>query len=506
MPFRNIGQDLNEMYSLEAHVIAGLAGAGLALLVPPLFEGGPLPFPQAVQKLRESSKSWRRGSKPIFWTIMVALALGGLVTRADDAWTVKLHRQQIPLHSVGGVVYHKSAYYGPIFIGGPQPQRFDVVFDTGSGHLVLPSTMCHSETCRKHRRYRRRSSGTAKDIDYDGTPVVPGQARDQITVAFGTGEVTGVFVEDRVCLQGVKERAPSVPPREASLMQSKLLKAANKTVVEESNGPDTEEACIRLRTVAATDMTQEPFSSFEFDGVLGLGLPGLSQTPEFNYFNVATSVGAVKTNNSHLFTVFLATSDLEQSDITFGGMRVEHIADGTPQELGWCDIVRPELGYWQVQVHAIRAGDKVLPYCQDGGCRAVVDTGTSLLGVPSDVGPILREALMHPQGPKGGCQGPGPDLHFDLGNFTVTLRPEDYARPDETHESEEVSDSSLESDCVPMMMLMDLPEPLGPKLFILGEPVLQRYYTGFDSKNHRVGFALAKHAKPQVASDNLVTV
>lgn len=495
------------MYSLETHVVAGLAGAGLGLIVPPLFEGGPLPFRQAVQKVRESSASWRRGNKPIFWAIMAALVLGGLVTRADDAWTVKLQRQQIPLHSVGGVVYHKSAYYGPIFIGGPQPQRFDVVFDTGSGHLVLPSTMCHSDTCRKHRRYRRRGSTTAKDIDYDGTPVVSGQARDQITVAFGTGEVTGVFVEDRVCLHGVKEKAPSTPPREASLMQSKLVKVANKTIVEESNGSNMEEACIRLRTVAATDMTHEPFSSFEFDGVLGLGLPGLSQTPEFNFFNVATSAGAVKTNNSHLFTVFLATSDLEQSDITFGGMRVEHIADGAPKELGWCDVVQPELGYWQLHVHSIRAGDKVLPYCQDGGCRAVVDTGTSLLGVPSDVGPILREALVHPQGPTGGCLGPGPDLHFDLGNFTITLGPKDYARPDEAQEAEEMTQTSYSSqDCVPMMMLMDLPEPLGPKLFILGEPVLQRYYTGFDSKNHRVGFALAKHAKPVEVSDDVVTV
>jgi len=492
------------MHGLEAHVVAGLAGAGLALIVPPLFEGGPLPFSQAVQKIRESSASWRRGKKPIFWAIVVVLALGGFVTRADDAWTVKLQRQQIPLHSIGGVMYHKSAYYGPIFVGGAKPQRFDVVFDTGSGHLVLPSTMCHSETCRMHRRYRRRASPTAKDIDYDGTAVQSGQPRDQITVAFGTGEVTGVFVEDTVCLQGIKAQPVGVPPVEASLMQSKFH-ATNKTVVQESNA-SKEEACIRLRTVAATEMTHEPFSSFEFDGVLGLGLPGLSQTPEFNFFNVATLSGAVQTNTSHLFTVFLATSDLEQSDITFGGMRMEHIADGAPKELGWCDVVKPELGYWQLQVHAIRAGDTVLPYCQDGTCRAVVDTGTSLVGVPSDVAPFLRNALQHPQGPTGGCHGPGPELEFDLGNFSVVLRPEDYARPDMPDDNDdEASDPSV--DCVPMMMLMDLPEPLGPKLFILGEPVLQRYYTGFDSKNHRVGFALAKHAtQSAVHSEELVTV
>jgi len=482
------------MYGLEAHVAAALTGAGVALLVPPLFEGGPLPLPQAVQRLRESGASWRRGKKPIVWAFIMAVCLGGFCTVADDSWTIKLQRQQIPLHSVGGVVYHKSAYYGPIFVGGPQPQRFDVVFDTGSGHLVLPSTMCHSETCRKHRRYRRRSSRTAQDIDYDGTPVQPGQARDQITVAFGTGEVTGVFVEDSVCLDATKFSTSGVAPQEASLLQAKSVKAPNKTVVVESNASATEKTCIRMRTVAATDMSHEPFNSFEFDGVLGLGLPGLSQTPEFNFFNMASSTWP---NTTQTFTVFLATSDLEQSDITFCGLQVDHIADGSPKELTWVNVLAPELGYWQVPILSIRAGDTVLSFCQDGSCRAVVDTGTSLLGVPSQAGSVLRSALQHPQGPSGGCQGPGPDLHFDLGNFTVTLRPKDYARldvADETTEGAQASEASL--DCVPMMMLMDLPEPLGPKLFILGEPVLQRYYTGFDSKLKRVGFALAKHATP----------
>merc|ERR1719252_356911 len=126
-------------------------------------------------------------------------------------YSIPLKRQQVPLHSQGGVVQHKSAYYGRIHVGAPQAQPFEVVFDTGSGHLVLPSTMCHSDTCKKHRRYRRRQSLLATDIDFDGTPVPPGQARDQITVSFGTGEVTGVFVEDYVCLGEPQQLAKDSP-------------------------------------------------------------------------------------------------------------------------------------------------------------------------------------------------------------------------------------------------------------------------------------------------------
>lgn len=43
-------------------------------------------------------------------------------------------------------------------------------------------------------------------------------------------------------------------------------------------------------------------------------------------------------------------------------------------------------------------------------------------------------------------------------------------------------------------MVMDLPEPIGPKLFILGEPVLKKFYTVYDAEKKRIGFGRAKHA------------
>merc|ERR1719271_1422816 len=46
--------------------------------------------------------------------------------------------------------------------------------------------------------------------------------------------------------------------------------------------------------------------------------------------------------------------------------------------------------------------------------------------------------------------------------------------------------------CRPRLMPVSMPAPLGPKLFILGEPVLHRYYTVFDWDGPRVGMAVAK--------------
>merc|ERR1712232_705602 len=42
------------------------------------------------------------------------------------------------------------------------------------------------------------------------------------------------------------------------------------------------------------------------------------------------------------------------------------------------------------------------------------------------------------------------------------------------------NESEVKRFCNPRTMAVNLPEPLGPKLFILGEPVLHRYYTVYN--------------------------
>jgi len=480
---------------------------------------------------------------PRLLTAFSCCSLGGLCVHATKnavehgPFSVTLRRQVIPLHSEDGVVHHKSAYYGEIAVGTP-PQPFEVVFDTGSGHLVLPSIMCRSATCLSHRRYRRRASLLAKDIDVDGTPVLPNQARDQITVSYGTGEITGIFVQDKVCLGPVvKAAAPSTATATrdgrlaggsaagASLLQldRSRLQSASQVVEDEDDDGSADHGCVDLRLVSATDMTEDPFSSFRFDGVLGLGLPSLSQTSEFNFLEAssgAKSWTSLVPDGERMFGVFLAKSVEEDSEITFGGWKSDHMVNGS--ELAFCNVQDSEEGYWQLEVFGIKANGQALDFCAEG-CRAVVDTGSSLLGVPSDLGDQLVDLLRHPA-VEGVCGNVKlPQLEIDLGNFTVILDPSDYARLEfldedpktadaegadaepEGPEEQESAVAALEvssnatgveeaPNCVPMVMHIDLPPPLHPRTLILGEPVLQRYYTVFDAGvSPRVGFAPALH-------------
>eukprot|EP00439_Symbiodinium_sp_Y106_P059700 s2932_g8.t1 len=278
---------------------------------------------------------------------------------------------------------------------------------------VLPSIMCRAETCLNHRRYRRRASLVAKDIDVDGSLVMPNQARDQITVSYGTGEITGIFVQDKVCLGPPAPKEPAPPsPAAGSVSGASLLQLDRarvetaKTQLQEDEDdddgkPKTEHGCVDLRLVSATDMTDDPFSSFQFDGVLGLGLPSLSQTSEFNFLEAASVGGSWSSlvpDAERMFGVFLAKSAQEDSEITFGGWENDHILNG--HQLAFCDVQDSEEGYWQLEVYGIKADGQKLDFCDDG-CRAVVDTGSSLVGVPSALGDQLVDLLRFPASPEG---------------------------------------------------------------------------------------------------------
>lgn len=379
-------------------------------------------------------------------------------------FTVPLRKQYVPIMRNGTAVAYKTAYFGQLFAGSPESQPFTVVFDTGSGHLILPSTACRSETCMKHRQYNRSKSETAVDIEYDGTPILPtAQERDQLRISFGTGSVEGEFVEDVACLSADGGKAGR---------------------------------CTKLRIVLATTMSPEPFGLFDFDGVLGLGANALSLNPHFSFFG---QMVAQYPQLQPRFAVRLARTDEGQSAISFGGIDERWLAPGADHEVHWASVAMPELGYWQVQIKEVRIGDTVLDDCADGGCRAILDTGTSLLGVPRQATRGMHRLLARPvpdelSGPTDDpdCRAlPGKMLNFDLGGTVVSLRPEDYSRPKPYNMTMPGKEGAWKLWCRSLLLPIDMKEPLGPRVFIWGEAMLRRYLTVYDWAGQRIGFSAA---------------
>lgn len=401
-----------------------------------------------------------------------------------DLVVIKLERMVVPLHMVDSKFHFFSAYYGAVQMGG---QTFTVMFDTGSGNVILPSVECESNTCKQRSQYSRASSSTARELDFEGNykdleehSPYRSDDQDMVRIVFGTGEVDGSIVEDTFC------------PVDSTAL----------------SGPvSTSSDCVRLPFIACTSMSATPFDSFTFDGVVGLAMAPISHSESFNFVQ-SMAKRFPQMEHARTFAVFLAQSNTEEeSEIIFGGWDDSHIAadDSSDERIAWQNVRDPANGHWIVPLRAIRLetgpGTIVdLDMCMDGSCSAAVDTGTATLASPTSAFRPIYRALWHRPSLEEQCSGDYPKIHFDLEGFRITLRPEDFAAlvhnsslVARENQTEEILTSNL-TYCKPLVMVINLEAPLGPNLFILGEPAMRRYYTIFDADKARVGFSLAQHA------------
>jgi len=381
---------------------------------------------------------------------------------------VKLHRDDVPIMKNGIVVAHKTAFFGTIHVGRPS-KPFTVVFDTGSGHVILPSANCSSQTCLEKRRYDSQSSETARSVPRIGQPAAGAMpdaklpARERVAITFGTGQVTGEFMSDNICLT------------------------------------ESSDVCVSSRIVVATSMSEDPFHSFKFDGVLGLSLARLSLTPEFNFFGQMANQSQVDFQSQ--FAVFLSSTPSISSEIAFGGYDPARLA----KPLQWAPVADPEYGYWNLKLKSVTVGKERLAICETGGCRAILDSGTSLLGVPRTELRSMHRMLarvLPEEHPDVDCRRwAGPPIMFEFGTFTVTITAKDYSRMAPANMLVAGGDGKMKRDfCRASLLPVDLKEPLGPAAFIMGEPVLRKFYTVFDYGRKQVGLGLAKQPGEESAS------
>jgi len=408
---------------------------------------------------------------------------------------INLRRESVPVKRQGKVVSFRTTYSGIIEIGSPVPQEFRVVFDTGSGHVVVPAGTCISETCLVHRRFNTSASQSAVPINADGVPVPAGLLCDQVDISFGTGKITGEFVRDTVCLG----------------FPSTLAEGDGQSAKQQP----ASQTCLEMNVVTAVQMSTQPFKLFNFDGILGLGLASLALGDDFSFFNLLTKKGKVQ--SAH-FGVFLTEGDVEgeESEIAIGGYNANRFL----HPLAWSPVAMKDFGYWQVRILAVRINGIELEVCRDGTCRGVVDTGTSHLGIPAPHNVEVTNLLAVEAGELLDCRlAHTPVMEIELDNINLTLSAANYMRRLPLREGVKVSSvngvdllaKNLEIDetavtpwldenqtdvvrqCSPRIMAVNIPAPVGPKLFILGEPILHRYYTVFDWEKTQVGFSLANN-------------
>merc|ERR1719453_2043936 len=243
-------------------------------------------------------------------------------TKKQQKVMERMHRRKRSKRSRSKVV-HASEYYGKISVGNPA-QEFLVVFDTGSGNLLLPGKECTDEACTSHKRFDSTLSKQALQIAFADSPDKPvdkGGNRDVVTITFGTGEMSGVFIKDKICIGSI---------------------------------------CTTGNFVSATEESDEPFSLVPFDGIFGLALPQMSEGKGFNILDCMVKDKVLKSN---AFAVFFGNGDKEDSEISFGEYKRERMAS----ELFYAPVSTP--GYWQVEMEDITIANTRQNLCKGIKCQ-----------------------------------------------------------------------------------------------------------------------------------------
>ncbi|XP_069421097.2 pregnancy-associated glycoprotein 1-like [Ovis canadensis] len=229
-----------------------------------------------------------------------------------------------PLRNIKDVVY-----MGSITIGTP-PQEFQVIFDTGSSDLWVPSDICAIPPCSRHGRFRHLQSSTFRITN------------KTFSVTYESGSMKGVVAHDTV----------------------------------------------RIGDLVSTDqpfglsMAEYGFEDVTFDGILGLNYPNVSFSGAIPIFDKLKNEGAI---SELVFAFYLSTDEQEDSVVMFGG--VDHrYYEG---ELNWVPLI--QAGDWSVHMDSISMRRKVIA-CS-GGCEAVVDTGVSMIKGPGILVDNIQELI-----------------------------------------------------------------------------------------------------------------
>ncbi|KAL9712903.1 aspartic proteinase precursor [Leucoagaricus gongylophorus] len=311
-----------------------------------------------------------------------------------------------------------AQYYTEISLGTP-PQTFKVILDTGSSNLWIPSAKCISIACFLHSKYDSSSSSTYKA---NGS---------EFAIQYGSGAMEGFVSSDKLVIGD--------------------LAVHNQDFAEATKEPGL------------------AFAFGKFDGILGLAYDTISVNgivPPF--YNM------IQQNllDEPIVSFRLGSDENDGGEATFGGINPSSYRG----DITYVPVRKN--AYWEVALDKISFGSDELELESTG---AAIDTGTSLIALPTDMAEMLNAQI----GAKKDWSGqytvdcaklPSlPELTFWFGGKPFPLKGTDYVL-------------QVQGSCISAFTGLDMNLPWG-SLWIIGDVFLRRYFTVYDLGRNAVGFA-----------------
>merc|ERR1719183_2575790 len=323
--------------------------------------------------------------------------------------------------------FQDAQYFGSISVGSPA-QELRVIYDTGSSNLWVSDIKPGWFSSHKYYDHGKSSTYVKNGTTFN--------------IRYGSGPVSGVYAKDTMTVGDV-----AVP---------------SYTFAEVNNVKGLGPA----------------YAIGHFDGICGMGWDDISVD------HVETPLRALVNSGKlpePVFAFYLGSGGAK-GELVLGGVDPDHFT-GDFAYVPVIDTAPGKVGYWAFAMDDVKINGQSMTSTR----KAIVDSGTSLLAVPSSdikkianlvgaktvlpIPPFNKEYMID-------CKADAPNIDVVIGGKTYTLTKEDYIINDQ-------------GQCLFGMTGLDVPAPAGP-LYILGDVFMRAHYVKFDVGNKRLGFAKLK--------------
>ncbi|KAJ2614976.1 hypothetical protein H4S08_001457 [Coemansia sp. RSA 1365] len=326
-------------------------------------------------------------------------------------------------------------YYGYIGVGNP-PQKFSVIFDTGSSNIWVPGEACVSQACNEHRRFNDDSSTTFQS------------SSQKINIQYGTGYIAGDVGIDTVQV--------------------------------------TNSLTLYNQSFAVTSLEDKTFElpRSQFDGLFGLGFTGGAEGGIRSPVDTMLQENMLK--EPYFGIKLQKDGEPGNGEITFGSYDKSYA-----NKLEWIDVYGNI--FWAATMEGIFYGDEQQNYLYGAdkvnaasgsltskekakaSRKALLDTGSSLIyGDAYSLSAMSARIGANVLTGEISCSSLSSlkPFHFVLGGKRFSMKPNEYIFHDPT--------SGI---CEVQWM------PVSEYLWVMGIPFLQAHYTVYDVKSHKMGLA-----------------
>jgi hypothetical protein len=325
-----------------------------------------------------------------------------------------------------------SSFFGSVAIGTPAV-AYDVILDTGSADLWLTSSSCTDTACNGIPSFNPSSSSTFQNKS------------EAFSIQYGSGEAAGTLGQDTVQMAGFS---------------------------------------VSNQVFAVCDQVSSDLLTSPVSGLMGLAFQTIASSGAMPFWQTLASSGAW-TDPLMAFQLTRYNNDSNAKSVEPGGTFTMGAVNTSlyTGDIDYNDIPNDDTTYWLQTVSAVTSQGNSISITSGSSALAAIDTGTTLIGGPSDAVAEIYSNIPNSEAGTGDLEGYY--IYPCSTNVAVTMSfgGQSWSISNADFQAEQLNEES----CMGAFFALDTGD--NAPAWIVGDTFLKNVYSVFRYNPASVGFA-----------------